>query len=225
VFAQTIMHLTAQQTGMLMAPGAALAALTMPIAGRLVKTVDPRFMIAGGSLTLLFAVLQLGQLSVNAGEDDLYWPMIIRTVGTVFMFLPLSISALGGLPKEDIGKATAFYNLTRQLGGSIGVAFLTTFLSRRIVQNKAAIAAHLVATDAGVQERLARTVSGLGARGVELVRAKELALRQLSGIASREAMIRSFNDTFHATAILIVVTMPVILLLRRPKAAVSVDAH
>lgn len=225
VFAQTIMHLTAQQTGMVMAPGALFAAFTMPLAGKLVRTVDPRFLICGGALTLLTAVLQLAHLSVNSGEDSIYWPMIVRSIGTVFMFLPLSIASLGGLPKEDIGKATAFYNLTRQLGGSIGVAFLTTFLSRRIVQNKAAIAAHLTATDPGTQERVARTVSALGARGMDALHAKQLAVGQLTQIAAREAMIRAFNDTFHATAILIVVTLPVVFLLRRPKAAVAVDAH
>lgn len=225
VFAQTIMHLTAQQTGLLLAPGALLAAFMMPIAGKLLRTVDPRMLIIGGACTLLVAVLKLAHLSVVSGEDQLYWPLIIRSAGTVFMFLPLSIASMGGIPKQDLGKATAFYNLTRQLGGSMGIAFLTTYLSRRIAANKVALSSHLIATDPRVQERLARTVGALMARGLDEVHAREMALRQIAGTVARESMVRSFNDTFYATAILIVVTLPVVMLLRRPKTVVAVDAH
>ncbi len=225
VFSQVIMHLTAQQTGLLLAPGALLAAFAMPVVGKLLRSVDPRILIGGGACTLLIAVLKLGHLSVETGEDDLFWPMIIRSIGTVFMFLPLSIAAIGGVPKQEMGKATAFYNLTRQLGGSMGVAFLTTYLSGRIVVNKAAISAHLLATDPRVHERLARTTGALMSRGIEEGHAHEMAIRSLAGTVAREGMIRSFNDAFYATAILIVVTLPVVFFLRRPKTAVVVDAH
>ena len=77
-----------------------------------------------GACILVFAVHQLSGLTSQTGADDFFWPLIIRSFGTVLMFLPLNMATLGPIPKKDIAKASGFFNLTRQLGGSIGVALL-----------------------------------------------------------------------------------------------------
>src|SRR5277367_1790349 len=117
IFAQTIMHYTAQQTGMLLLPGALASAVAFPLAARMLGKMDPRVLIALGALVLGSAVIALSRLSPTTGTDDLFWPLIIRSFGTVMMFLPLSLATLGPVPKKDIGAASGFFNLTRQLGG------------------------------------------------------------------------------------------------------------
>ena len=95
----------------------------------LLKTLDPRIaLVIGAGVSGSGARSRVSNLSPQTGADDLFWPLIIRSFGTVLMFLPLSMATLGPIPKKDISAATGFYNLTRQLGGSIGVALLTTLL-------------------------------------------------------------------------------------------------
>ena len=69
--------------------------------------------------------------SGTGADAKLFWPLIIRAIGTVLMFLPLNLATLGPIPKKDVSAAAGFFNLTRQLGGSVGVALLTTLLADR----------------------------------------------------------------------------------------------
>ena len=78
------------------------------------------------------------------------------------MFMPLTMTTLGPIPKKDIAASTAFFNLTRQLGGSVGVAALTTILgSRSGVPSTAAIIEHLNPADTAVQSRVNRSSGGV----------------------------------------------------------------
>ncbi len=118
IFAQSMLHFTSQQTGMMLLPGALASAFAMPIVAKLLGKFDPRFLLVCGALIIVTALLQLGRLSPQTGEGDLFGPLMIRAFGTVLMFLPLNMATLGPLPKEDIGAASGFFSLTRQLGGA-----------------------------------------------------------------------------------------------------------
>jgi DHA2 family multidrug resistance protein len=215
IFAQSIMHYTAQQTGMLLLPGALASAVAFPLAARLMGKMDPRILLGAGALILAGAVIDLGRLSPATGGDDLFWPLIIRSFGTVMMFLPLSLATLGPVPKRDLPGASAFFNLTRQLGGSIGVALLTTLLARRYVWHRTVLVEKLIAGSSGVEQRVQQLAVGL-AGGLDPAAAKQRALMALSGIVNQQASVLSFGDTFWATAALIFLTLPLILLLGKP---------
>jgi DHA2 family multidrug resistance protein len=226
IFAQTILHYTAQQTGLLLLPGALASAFTMPIAATLVRRYDPRILLATGSVILVTAVFMLGDLTTQTAEGDLFWPLIIRSFGTVLMFLPLSMATLGAIPKKDVAASTAIYNLTRQLGGSVGVALLTTLLGTRAMFHRATLVAHMPITSPAVQQRVGMLTAAMGAHGTDQLHAKQQALAILDGSVSRQALVLSFNDTFWTTAMLIVCSLPFILLLGRPpKGAGMGGAH
>jgi DHA2 family multidrug resistance protein len=226
IFAQSIMHYTAQQTGMLLLPGAIASAFAFPLAARLMGKMDPRILLATGAVILGSAVIALGRLSPTTGAGDLFWPLIVRSFGTVLMFLPLSLATLGPVPKKDLAGASAFFNLTRQLGGSIGVALLTTLLARRNVWHRTVLVEKLVAGSVDVEARLQQMASGM-AHGLDPAAAKQRALMALSGIVNQQASVLSFGDTFWATAALIFGTLPLILLLGKPRkgSAPISDAH
>ncbi len=224
IFASTVMHYTAQQVGLLMLPGALASAFTMPVASVLVRRLDPRGMLATGALILTGAVMWLGTLSTSTGEDDLFWPLLVRAIGTVFMFLPLNMATLGPIPKEDIAAATGFFSLTRQLGGSIGVALLSTFLGTRGTFHRAVLVEHLSVTDPSVQARVATLTGGMIAKGADPATAKQQALTILDGTARLQSSVLAFNDTYFLTGLLVLVSLPLILLLGKPKAGVKVEA-
>ncbi|HRG99933.1 MAG TPA: DHA2 family efflux MFS transporter permease subunit [Polyangiaceae bacterium] len=224
IFAQSVLHFTAQETGLLLLPGALASAFMMPFAGRFSQIVDPRVLIAGGALGLVGAILLLGRLSVHTSTDDLQLPLILRGGATVFMFLPLSLAAIGPLPKKDMPAATGIYNLTRQLGGSIGIAMLTTILARRQVFHAAVLADKVSLGNPLAVARLEQSVAGLAARGVAPEHAKQVALASLHGSVKLQAAIMSFNDCFTIVAGMILLSLPLILLLGRPQRGAAPDA-
>jgi MFS transporter, DHA2 family, multidrug resistance protein len=223
IFAQSVMHYTAQQTGMLLLPGALASAIAFPLAARLLGKFDPRTLIVVGALVLASAVVWLGRLSPQTGADDLFWPLIVRAFGTVLMFLPLSLATLGPIPKKDVGAASAFYNLTRQLGGSIGVALLTTLLARRNVWHRTILVEKLENGNLSLDTRLSGMIASLQSHGFDPAAAKQRALMMLDGLVNLQASVLSFGDTFRATAVLILLTLPLIFLLGKPAGKMDVS--
>lgn len=224
IFASTVMHYTAQQVGYMLLPGALASAFAMPFAAKLAARFDPRVILVIGASILVTAILLLARLEAQTSADDLFWPLIVRSFGTVLMFMPLSLAALGPIPKKDISAATGLFNLTRQLGGSIGVALLTTLLAQRQAFHRGVLTEHLSASDPNVIARVNAYAQAMVAKGTPLGVAKEQALAMLDGIVNREAAVLSFADTFYATAALLVVTLPLVLLLGKPTKGAKVDA-
>jgi DHA2 family multidrug resistance protein len=173
---------------------------------------------------LVFAVYQLSGLTSQTGADDFFWPLIVRSVGTVAMFLPLNMATLGPIPKEDISKASGFFNLTRQLGGSVGVALLTLLLTQRQAFHRAVLVEKMPLGDPGLADRVHALTGAFMAKGAVLIDAQQQALTSLNGIVNREALVMAFNDTFFATAAVIVVFLPLVLLLGKVDKNVKVDA-
>jgi DHA2 family multidrug resistance protein len=224
IFAQSLMGYTSQETGMLLLPSALASAATMILAGQFIRKVDARLGLVVGALILVFAVHQLSGLTSATGADDFFWPLIIRSVGTVCMFLPLNLATLGPIPKHDIAKASGFFNLTRQLGGSIGVALLPLLLTQRHACHRTVLVVMMASGDPAVVDRVHALTGAFAAKGAVLFDAQRQALAALNGIVNRESLVMAFNDTFWATGVLILVFLPLVLLLGKVDTCVKVDA-
>jgi DHA2 family multidrug resistance protein len=224
IFAQSILRFTSEQTGLLLLPGAIASAVTMVIASRVVRRFDPRIVLTCGGLTLVSSMLWLGQLSVSTGQSQLFGPLLLRAVGTVFMFLPLNLATIGPIPRQDVAKATGFFNLTRQLGGSIGVALLSTVLDQRMAFHRANLVSHLTPGDPQAVERISQLGHVFGAQGASDPTAHAQALGLLDGMVQRQASVLSFNDTFFVTSALVLMFLPLVLLLGKPSGEADLSA-
>ncbi len=213
IFAQSVLHYTSQQTGMLLLPSAIASAFTMPLAAKALGLADPRKLLVGGALVLLGALFWLTKLSPLTGENDLAFPLMVRSFGTVFMFLPLNMATLAPIPREDISKASGFFSLTRQMGGSIGVALLATLLANRQAFHRAVLVEKLPIDAPGTLERIRMLTGAMMARGFDAHAAHDKAMALLDGSVSVQAAVLSFCDTFWATGALIVCTLPLVLVL------------
>ena len=138
------------------------------------------------------------------------------------------------IPVKDVAKATGLYNLTRQLGGSIGIAVLTTLLASRTAFHRAVLVEKLGQTDVATVERVRQLTAGFVAKGFDPASAKQQALVVLDGSVNMQAQVMSFADSFWLVAIVFLCTMPLILLLGKVKpgggmkqaaAANPTDAH
>jgi DHA2 family multidrug resistance protein len=224
IFAGTILQFTSQQVGMLLLPSALASAFAMPIAAKMAGKVDPRALIIFGAITLLVGLRMFSTLSPQTSGDDLFWPNIVRGFGTVLMFMPLQLAALGSIPKKDVSAAAGFFNLTRQLGGSVGVALLTTLLDKREAFHRAVLTEKLVPNAPYTLERVSAYTQAMLAKGFPLEEAKQKALALLDGVVNVQSAVLSFGDTFWATSALILCALPLVFLLGKPPKGVKVEA-
>jgi MFS transporter, DHA2 family, multidrug resistance protein len=195
LFFQTILNFTAFDTGLALLPGALSTAVSMMVVGRLLNRIDGRASIAFGFLIFALSTWMLGGLSTDAGFWDVFWPRLIQGFGLGFLFVPLSTISLGDIPISEMAGATGVYTLVRQLGGSFGIAILTTLLT-----HQTAIAWNVLAS--GVTQTHGYSVGAL-----------------TSMVAQQSSMI-AYNYLFRVTAIVFALATPLVLFIKvKPRKA------
>src|ERR671933_10749 len=224
IFAQSILHFTATQTGLLLAPGALASAIVMVLLGKLSTKVDARLLIAIGAVGTTGVMFQLANITPQTGTDDLFWPLIWRGATTVLMFLPLSLATLGSIPKEDVSAGSGFYNLTRQLGGSIGIAILSSLLAQREAFHRAILLAKLTPYDPETTERLSALTGLFQSRGFDATTAHQQALAALSQLVNTQAAVLSYADIFRFVGIVFLCSLPLLLFLGKGGAGAKAPA-
>jgi DHA2 family multidrug resistance protein len=213
IFVQNYLSFTATQSGLLLMPGALASAVMMIVVGRISGRFDARVLIATGAMILVTSAVMLSRINPDTGTDTLFWPLILRGAGTVLMFLPLSLATLGNLPKADIAAGSGFYNLTRQMGSSIGIALITTMLAHRESVHRAVLAEKV--TPAGAADRVTLLTHAFGQHTADPVQAHNQALKVVDSLLNGQALLLSFADVFLYVALAFVVTLPLLLFLGR----------
>lgn len=226
IFAQTVLGFNAQQTGMLLLPGALASAVTMIMLGKISGKVDARFLIAFGATMTAGVMFSLAKINPDTGSDSLFSPLLWRGVATVMMFLPLSLATLGSLPKADIPAGSGFYNLTRQLGGSIGIGILTTLLDRREAFHRAILAEHISVYDPDTQARLEALTGAMQNQGADAVTAQQQATALLNQTLDSQSAILAFGDVFWFVGMVFICTLPLLVFLGKGRSgAAATVAH
>jgi DHA2 family multidrug resistance protein len=228
LFLQQMLGFNAMQSGLILVPGALATAVAMPICGRLSDKMDPRVLTVFGLLVFATSMWMMSRLDASAGTRDLLVPQILRGFGMAFCFVPLSVTAMARMSQARMGQASGLFNLTRQIGGSVGVAWLASRLSALRAQHTADLTASLDVFNPDVRAALQGTAGGMGARGVSMDQAREMALRSLDFRVLRGSAELAFRDMFLTIVILFVLSAPMLLFLRRvvrAKGAGPVMAH
>lgn len=224
VFVQDYLHYTALQSGQLLVPGAIASAITMVVLGKITNRVGSRVLITIGALLTVMAGVLLMQLNPSTGSDNLFWPLIFRGVGSVLIFMPLSLATLGPLAKKDIAAGAGFFSLTRQLGSSIGIALITTMLERRMALHRAILVEKVTLFDPPTVERINALTAKMTAHGGDPVSGSQGALRMIDGIISGQAALLSYADIFFYVAAAFALSLPLLLLLGSENGKVAQEA-
>ena len=219
IYLQTLMGYTATLAGFVLGPGGIATLVTMPIAGRLITKVNPKWMVSVGIVINAAAAWMLSNLNLTTDYDTVAWLRVLLGVGVGLIFVPLTTLTLSSVRKEEMGNAAAIYNFLRNLGGSFGVALVTTVVSRRAQFHQARLVEHLTPFDPAYVNALGSSVpqalqygAGPGAPppdqgGLGLI------YRELI----RQATMMSFNDAFFITFLVMLAIIPLVLLLKRPR--------
>lgn len=215
IYLQTLMGYTATLAGLVLGPGGVATLVTMPIAGRLVSKMNPKILLAIGIIVCAYSTHLMSAFNLAADFDTVLWPRIVLGVGMGFLFIPLTTLTMAGIRKEDMGNATSIYNLLRNLGGSFGVAFVTTVLTRRAQLHQSHLIEHLTPYDRAYQFYTERAGQALQYRGLEPSVAEYGGLGALYRETLRQASMISFNDAFYLMAVMMVCILPLVVILKR----------
>ena len=215
VFAQAQLHFTATKTGLLLMPGSFASAVVMIMFGKFLKDFDQRKLIATGAIILCVSMAALGNLSPDTGEDALFWPLIGRGVGTALIFLPLSIATLGGLPRSEIGAASGLFSLTRQMGGSIGIAVLTTMLEKCTLIHRGDLVNDINPLRISYIQRSLVSSYSLLPQTHDPIMTTTRGLAELDNIITLQSSLLASIDIFKTLSWMFILTLPLILLMSR----------
>ena len=213
IFVQDFLHYTALQSGLVLVPGALASAVAMVAYGKIANRLPQQLLIGlGATLTACTGFLLMG-INTGTGTAQLFWPLVARGLGSVMMFMPLSIATLGPLPKKDIPAGAGFYSLTRQLGSSIGIALITTMLARRMSLHRAILVEKVTDFSQPTIQRLGMLAGSLGGHGAHAAAGRQGALAVIDRIINGQAALLAYSDIFFYVAILFLASLPLILLL------------
>jgi DHA2 family multidrug resistance protein len=219
VFLQSNLHMTAQQTGIVLLPGALATAIAMAVAGRLANRVDPRLLITVGAILFAIAAWQLSLITGESGAHDFFWPLIGRGIGLGMMFVPLTTITLAQLSPRELPQGVGLYSFFRQLGGSFGIAGIATLVARYTAQFRAVLGEHVAMNDPMALGRLESLTRAMIARGADQWTARQRALSLLDRQLFGQASVIAYSHIYMIAAGLILLLIPLLLLVRQTKGA------
>lgn len=233
MFVQSVMHLTPTETGLALLPGGIATGISAMMTGRLANPakilVDPRYLIVMGLSLFTGSMLIMSRLPSTAGVDDAFIALLMRGFGLGMLFVPINLAAFASLKGPEIAQGSGLLNLCRQLGGSFGIAVLSSFVTRTAASARGSLVEHVSIGSPALTERYNLMTQAMVAKGNSLPQAQSAAAAIIDRQVQAQASTISYNTSFLVIAIVAIVAAPLILLLRKPKpmslGAPAPDAH
>ncbi len=216
ILLQTLLGYPALQAGIAMAPRGLGAFIAMPIVGIMVARFDPRRLLTVGMTGAAFTLFQLSWLNLNSGYWDIFWPQFIQGLSMGFLFVPLTTITMDPIPKERMGNATSIFNLMRNIGGSMGIAGVTTTVARHVQGHINDLGAHVNPYSPGARQMMKNLQAALISRGIDPATAAERAFAATFGTVARQAAMLSFVDAFWLLGFTFLIIVPLIYIMRKP---------
>jgi DHA2 family multidrug resistance protein len=216
VFAQRLLNFTPSQTGLLLLPGACIAIGGLIVSAKLLQRgVSPLVMISVGMCLFALFSWQMSKLNLQAGTTDIYVPLILRGVGLAVVTVPLTALAVSSLPPQDIPQGAALNNMMRQLGGSVGLATVNTYLASRNANHRSDLVSNITADNPLVTERVAQYAGYFKSQGFDGSNAMAKAWKLLDANIGRQSTLLSFEDAYLLVGFIFLVAIPLLLLAKQ----------
>jgi len=225
LFLQTLLGYTAQLAGMALSPGGFAIMVMMPIVGYLLSRMDARYLLLFGLSMLSFSLFHMTGFTLGIDFKTAVYARMLQAVGLAFLFVPINTSAYAYLPREKNNAASGLMNLARNIGGSVGISFVTTMLDRSTQKHLSDLMGHLTAANAQFQATLHGIAQSLMAHGTSPADAQRQAYAVMQGTVQRQATMLAYIDNFHILGYAILAMIPMILLMKRTKSSGEMAVH
>ena len=153
-FTQTLLGYTAERAGLALSPGGLTVMVLMPLVGFLVGRVDNRYLIAYGFAISAAALALMHTLNLGVSYSYIAWLRVFQASGLAFLFVPINTIAYTDIPREKNNDVSGLTNLARNIGGSVGTSFLTTWLARRGQFHQERLGSHLTESSLAMQQQV-----------------------------------------------------------------------
>lgn len=232
VWVQRINGFTPTLTGLTLIPGSLIAVFIFPPMGILLQRgVSPRIFIAlGFGVYVLFNYFMALQNGVSSSWD-FFLPLLMRGIGLPLLNLPLINQSVADLEPRQLSSGIALTNMVRQLGGAFGIALANTYVTIQTAVHRNDLIEHLAPENPLYLERITQVTNGLIARGFDVLKAQEQALRSLDFTITQQASLLSYIDAFELIGLFFILAFPLVFLLKSRKlsaeesAAIAEHAH
>ncbi len=198
LYVQILMGYSAFQAGWILAPGGVVTLVCMPIVGRLTDRYNPKYVLVVGVFLCALSTRLMSGFNLHADFVSIMIPRMVLGMGMAFLFIPLTNLTLSLIPKPEMGYATSIYNFLRNLGGSFGIAFSTTMVTRRSQFHHLRLSEHMHRLNEGFNIVLARIkLFIMGKTGMGPALSEQVAMQGVYGEMKRQALMKGFNDSFY----------------------------
>jgi DHA2 family multidrug resistance protein len=223
LFTQTMLGYSAEKAGIALMPGGLVILASMPVVGFMLSRYDPRRIMIFGLTMLTAALFYMSHFNLYIDFQTAATARIIQGMGLACLFVPINTVAYSYLPPAKNNAASGLINLARNVGGSVGISFVTTMLARREQFHRVQLSAHLNPANPRVQQMLRGASGALRAgSGSESTRQ---AYGLLQRMLERQSTMLSYIDNFHVLAIVTMCMIPFVFLIRKPRRRGDVVAH
>jgi DHA2 family multidrug resistance protein len=217
LFLQTLLGYSALDSGLTVSPRGIGSLLSMIVVGFLVNHIDGRILLACGFAIFGYSTLLLSHINLGISMGSVAMPNFINGFAGGFVFVPLTTMSMGLLRKQEIGNASGIYNLMRNIGGSIGIASITTLLVRNSQIHQNYLGANLTAGSPAAMGTLAGLTAKFSTGGADGFTAHQEALGALYLSVQQQAAVLAYADIFRLLGYLSLLCIPLALLLHTLK--------
>jgi len=211
IYLQTLMGYTAFLAGLVLGPGGFATMFAMPVVGRLVQKKNPKVVLGFGILMGALSTYLMSLFTLQSDFWTMVWPRVVLGVAMGCIFIPLTTLTLSHIPRERMGEATSIYNFLRNIGGSVGVAFITTVLARRSQFHQSRLVENLTPFDTSYMITKGRISEMLSMKGLHAANPDGIIYGELQS----QSHMLAFNDVFHLLSITMLIVFFLVFLMKR----------
>lgn len=217
IYTQSILGWSALNAGLILIPSSITTGIMMPMIGKLIQRGVPQaYMVAVGFLAFfIFSFWMHNVLTPDTGTEHIFWPLILRGIGLGLLFVPITTLSLSTLKGREIGEGAAFTGMMRQLGGSFGIAIITTLIARLNQVHRVNLISHLDSTSYAVQQRVIQLQQGLMSKGYSFNESLNKAYKILEFNVMKQSSVLTYIDIFNYLGLLFLFCIPFVLLIKK----------
>ena len=207
-FVQTDLGYTAMLAGLVLSPGGVVTMIMMPITGRLIGLVQPKYLLVAGASIAALSMWHLTGLTGDVSYTYAALSRVYLAFGLPLLFLPVTTASYQGIPPDKTNQASALINVARNLGGSMGVAMVQTVWQQRQQFHQSRLVEHIVPSDVGYQQTIDAMTRFFQAQGSNASDAASQAIAWVGQALQQQIDLLAYMDAFWSLAMVGAVMIP-----------------
>jgi DHA2 family multidrug resistance protein len=226
LFLQTLMGYSATTSGLVLSPGGLVTMISMPIVGFLVAKVQPRYLIGFGLVVVGSSLFMMSGFNLQIDYHTAMIARVVQMAGVGFLWVPINSAAYAFLKPEKSTQASGFLNLSRNIGGGVGIAMATTLQTRSAQAHQSLLVGNMTDLNPVYHSAIAQAVQTLVHQGVDTVRAAALAPALVYQQLANQSDLLGYLDDFRFMGIVCFASLGLLLFLKKSERSTApVSVH